>query len=63
MLFHRMLFYYVVKLDSGYVVWEITHDEMAERIRADPTLAGRLDRAPFRTRAEAERRRDELADG
>jgi hypothetical protein len=33
---------------------------MAERSREDSTLVKRLDRAPFETRAEAEKRRDEL---
>ena len=55
-----MNFYYVVKTNSGYAVWEMTQSEMANQLSTDPTLASRLDRAPFKTRAEAASRRDEL---
>jgi len=50
-----MLFYYVVRSKSGYAVWEMTQDEMSNRISADPMLASRLDRAPYKTRVEAEK--------
>jgi hypothetical protein len=58
-----MLLYFVVKVGDSYVVWEITAKEMYARVNADPTLGARLERAPFASRAEAEKRRDELNKG
>ena len=52
--------YYVVRVGETWAVWEMTSEAMAERVGQDSTLVKRLDRAPFKTRAEAEKRRDEL---
>jgi hypothetical protein len=58
--------YYVVRAgETGepYAIWEMTAEAMAERVEKDSTLVKRLDRAPFKTRAEAEKRRNELNSG
>jgi hypothetical protein len=52
--------FYIVKGLDGYFVWATTPSELFERMREDPALNTRLDRAPFTTRAEAEQRRREL---
>jgi hypothetical protein len=49
--------FYVVRVGNGYAVWEMTAIAMAAKTDADPTLASRLDRAPFSTREDAEHRR------
>jgi hypothetical protein len=55
------LLFYVVHTSDGYIVWEMTPVAMFEWTKKDPTLTARLDRTPFATRAEAERRCIELA--
>jgi len=55
--------YYVVLVGKTWAVWGMTTEAMAERVEEDSTLVKRLDRAPFKTRAEAEKRRDELNSG
>ena len=52
--------FYIVETNDGYVVWEAAPEEMFNHMKADPTLNTRLDRNPFITRAEAERRCKEL---
>ena len=56
--------YYVVraaqKLVEPYSIWEMTAEAMAERVEKDSTLVKRLERAPLKTRAEAEKGRNEL---
>ena len=52
--------YYVVLVGKPWAVWEMTSEAMAERVEKDSTLVKRLDLKPFKTRAEAEKRRDEL---
>ena len=54
------LLYYLVRTDNTYAIWEMTARLMNARIHADPTLKDRLDRAPFRSRIEAEKRQEEL---
>jgi hypothetical protein len=56
----QQILFYVVHTSDGYTVWETTPDAMFERTKRDPTLNARLDRTPFKTRAEAERRCIEL---
>jgi hypothetical protein len=55
--------YYVVLVGDIWAIWEMTVETIAERSREDSTLVKRLDRAPFKTRAEAEKRRNELNSG
>ena len=56
--------YYVVRAgETGDSIWEMTAEAMAERVEKDSTLVKRLDRAPFKTRAEAEKGRNELNSG
>ena len=52
--------FYVVRVGETYAIWEMTAEAMAERVEKDSTLVKRLDLKPFKTRAEAEKRRDEL---
>jgi hypothetical protein len=52
--------FYVVKTLGGYAVWEATPQAAYDFTKEDPTLNARLDRTPFSTRAEAERRREVL---
>jgi hypothetical protein len=54
------MLYFVVKQDNGYVIREMTAEEMYSRIKADPALSKRLDRSPFSTQQEAEKRRRAL---
>ena len=55
--------YYVILVGDIWAIWEMTVETIAERSREDSTLVKRLDRAPFKTRAEAEKRRNELNSG
>jgi len=55
----RTLFF-VLEKKSGYVVWDMPPLQMNHLIRADPSVLDRLDHAPFKTRAQAEQRREEL---
>jgi hypothetical protein len=52
--------FYVVRVGETYAIWEMTGEAMAKLAEHDSTLVKRLDLKPFRTRAEAEKRRDEL---
>jgi len=52
--------YFVVRVDGRYVVWEMTPEQVYERVGSDQKLVYCLDQTPFATRAEAEKRRDEL---
>ena len=52
--------YFVVRIAKTWGIWELTAEAMAERVEQDRTLLSRLDRAPFKTRAEAEKRLDKL---
>jgi len=52
--------YFVVRVDGVYVVWEMTPQQLYERVGADMKLVYSLDQHPFGTRAEAEERRDAL---
>ena len=52
--------FYVDKTLSGHIVWETTPQAAYDRLKQDPTLSARLDRAPFATRGEAERCREVL---
>ena len=54
---------FVVKVGRLYTIWEMTAKQMYARLNADPALIDRLDQAPFKTRTEAEKRRDELNAG
>ena len=58
-----MPLYFVVKVGRLYAIWKMTPEQMYARVNADPTLKDHLDRAPFKTRTEAEKRRDELNAG
>ena len=58
-----MTLYFVIKQGGRYAVLETTAEQMYARISADPTLTDSLDRSPFKTRSEAEKRRDELNSG
>ena len=55
--------YYVVRVGETHAIWEMTAEAMAERVAKDSTLVKRLDRTPLNTRAEAEKRRNELSSG
>jgi hypothetical protein len=48
--------FYIIKKAGVYSIWEATPVQMLELSARDRTLNGRLDRAPFRTRADAEAR-------
>ena len=52
--------YSVVRVAKTWGICEMTAEAMAERVEQDITLLKRLDRAPFKTRAEAEKRLDKL---
>ena len=52
--------YHVVRVGKTWAIWEMTSEVMAERVEEDSTLLQRLDRAPFKTLAEAEKRLDKL---
>jgi hypothetical protein len=58
-----LILYYIVKTEMGYAILGMTVEEMIDRVRADPLLGKSLDRAPFKTRGEAEQRRAELMAG
>jgi hypothetical protein len=55
--------YYIVKTNLGYAILHMTIEDMAKRAAADPLFAKSLDRAPFKTRGEAEQRLAELVSG
>ena len=50
------LLFFVVKEADGFAICEGTREEMFELTIRDGTLDVRLDRTPFKTRAEAEAR-------
>jgi hypothetical protein len=52
--------YYVVRVGKDYAIWPLTIRAMAAKTNEDPTLADRMDRRPYDTREEAEKRRAEL---
>jgi len=55
-----MNLFYVVKVGSEWAVMEMTGEEMKNRLMNEPGLLGNLDKMPFRKRAQAETRRDQL---
>jgi hypothetical protein len=55
--------FYVIKGRRGYFVYEATPENLFMRAKDDPTLTLRMDRDPFTTRVEADRRSKGLSDG
>jgi hypothetical protein len=51
---------YILKIKGEYIIREMTPQKLYALTRGDRTLSKRLDHHPFRTRAEAEKRREEL---
>jgi hypothetical protein len=51
---------YVVKGEQAWGIWQMTDEALTRRTKEDPTIPERLDRQPFDTWVEAEKRRDEL---
>jgi hypothetical protein len=51
---------YILNLKGEYIIREMTPEELYVLTLGDRTLSKRLDHHPFRTRAEAEKRREEL---
>jgi hypothetical protein len=51
---------YVVKGEQAWGIWQMTDEALTRRTKEDPTIPDRLDRQPFDTWPEAEKRRDEL---
>ena len=52
--------YFVIRVNGKYVIWEMTPEQLYDRVGTDMKLVYCLDQAPFATRAEAEQRRDAL---
>jgi hypothetical protein len=55
--------YFVVCIGKTWGIWEMTDEAMAARVEEDSTLLNRMDRAPFKTLADAEKRLEKLNSG
>ena len=55
-----MILYYVFKFGAEYAVVEMTAGQMHRRVKTEPELGAALDTMPFKTREDAEKRRDQL---
>lgn len=59
----EQIFHYVVRVGDTYAVWSMTQKGMAHRTDLDSTLADRLFRSPFTSRAEADECRNKMNAG